>query len=64
RSLVASRAAFGREAPSLHVAHDGAKGAGWVASEPLSRELGFRPVPERSLVAFDAPGAAPRITPL
>lgn len=64
RSLVASRAAFGREAPSLHVAHDGASGAGWITSEPISRELAFRPVPEGSLVAFDAPGAAPRFSPL
>lgn len=63
RSLVASRVAFGREAPSLHVAHD-AVGAGWIASEPLSRELAFRPVPKGSLVAFDTLGAAPRFSPL
>jgi ergothioneine biosynthesis protein EgtC len=64
RSLVASRVAFGREAPSLYVAHDGARGAGWVASEPLWPGGPFRRVPESTIVAFDGAGAAPRLVAL
>ncbi|HEU4409209.1 MAG TPA: ergothioneine biosynthesis protein EgtC [Polyangiaceae bacterium] len=64
RSLVASRVAFGREAPSLYVARDGARGGGWVASEPLSTAGPWQRVPERSLVAFDGAGAAPRFAAL
>jgi glutamine amidotransferase len=63
-SLVATRLAFGREAPSLYMAYDGAAGSGWLASEPLSDRLAWRPVPERSLVTFDAPGRAPVVSPL
>lgn len=65
RALYATRSSFGHESPSLYVTDSDPAfpGGALVASEPLTADQEWTPVPDRHLVILSA-GEAPQFRPL